>query len=100
MMNPKMLMQMKSLLTKFRQNHPKVPMFFSAASRAINEGSVTLIIMYFVSKMGSVPCDQRGQCDRDQFDYGRGKRTLHQYACDPGRSGNGADSGGDGIEVR
>ena len=35
MMNPKMLMQMKSLLTKFRQNHPKVPMFFSAASRAI-----------------------------------------------------------------
>ena len=40
MMNPKMLMQMKSLLTKFRQNHPKVPMFFSAASRAINEGSV------------------------------------------------------------
>ena len=40
MMNPKMLMQMKSLLTKFRQNHPKVPMFFSAASRAINEGRV------------------------------------------------------------
>ena len=40
MMNPKMLMQMKSLLTKFRQNHQKVPMYFSAATRAINEGSV------------------------------------------------------------
>ena len=76
MMNPKMLMQMKSLLTKFRQNHESADVL-----------------------LGSVPCDQRGQCDRDQFDYGRGKRTLHQYACDPGRSGNGADSGGDGIEV-
>ena len=77
MMNPKMLMQMKSLLTKFRQNHPKVPMFFSAASRAINEGSVIEI----------------------SLTTAEGKRTLHQYACDPGRSGNGADSGGDGIEV-
>ncbi len=40
MMNPKMILQLKTMMTKFRQNHPKVPMFFSAASRAINEGSV------------------------------------------------------------
>ena len=40
MMNPKMLMQMKSLFTRFQQNHPKVPMFFSAAAGVINEGSV------------------------------------------------------------
>ena len=35
MMNPKMILQLKTMLTKFRQNHPKVP-----ASKAINEGSV------------------------------------------------------------
>lgn len=40
MMNPKMLMQMKSMFERFRQNHPKVPMFFSAAAGAIDEGSV------------------------------------------------------------
>ena len=40
MMNPKMILQLKTMLTKFRQNHPKVPLFFSAASKAINEGSV------------------------------------------------------------
>ena len=40
MMNPKMILQLKTMLTKFRQNHPKVPQFFSAASKAINEGSV------------------------------------------------------------
>lgn len=40
MMNPKMLMQVKSMFERFRQNHPKVPMFFSAAAGAIDEGSV------------------------------------------------------------
>lgn len=40
MVNPKMLMQIKSLFEQFRKNHPKVPMFFSAASNAIDEGSV------------------------------------------------------------
>lgn len=40
MMNPKMMIQMKSLFERFRQNHPKVPMFFSAAAGAIDEGSV------------------------------------------------------------
>ena len=35
MMNPKMILQLKTMLTKFRQNHPKVPLFFSAASKAI-----------------------------------------------------------------
>lgn len=39
-MNPKMLMQVKSMFERFRQNHPKVPMFFSAAAGAIDEGSV------------------------------------------------------------
>lgn len=40
MINPKALLQMKSMLTKFRDRHPKVPMFFSAAANAIDEGSV------------------------------------------------------------
>lgn len=40
MINPKALLQMKSMLTKFRDRHPKVPMFFSAAANVIDEGSV------------------------------------------------------------
>ena len=28
------------LLERFRSNHPKVPMFFSAASQSIGEGSI------------------------------------------------------------
>ena len=28
MMNPKMILQLKTMLTKFRQNHPKVPSVF------------------------------------------------------------------------
>lgn len=40
MINPKALLQMKSMLTKFRDRHTKVPMFFSAAANAIDEGSV------------------------------------------------------------
>ena len=39
MINPKALLQMKSMLTKFRDRHPKVPMFFSAAANTIDEGS-------------------------------------------------------------
>lgn len=39
-MNPIAMMKIKSLMEKFRENHPKVPMFFAAASGAIEEGSV------------------------------------------------------------
>lgn len=38
---PKMILQLKTMLTKFRQNHPESASVFSpAASKAINEGSV------------------------------------------------------------
>ena len=39
-MNPMAMMQMKSLFSKFKRNHPKVPQFFAAASRCVNVGSV------------------------------------------------------------
>lgn len=39
-MNPMALMQMKSLLDEFKKNHPKIPMFFTAASKSIGEGSI------------------------------------------------------------
>lgn len=39
-MNPMVMMQMKSLFSKFKRNHPKVPQFFAAASRCVNVGSV------------------------------------------------------------
>ena len=39
-MNPMMLMQIKGMLDEFKRNHPKVPMFFSAAAQSIGEGSI------------------------------------------------------------
>lgn len=39
-MNPMAMMKIKGLLDRFRSNHPKVPMFFSAASQSIGEGSI------------------------------------------------------------
>lgn len=39
-MNPMALMKIKGMLDKFKQNHPKIPMFLGAASQAIDEGSI------------------------------------------------------------
>lgn len=39
-MNPMAMMKVKGLMDKFRENHPKVPLFFSAAAQNINEGSI------------------------------------------------------------
>lgn len=39
-MNPMAILQIKSLLDKFKNNHPKIPMFFSAASQSIDENSI------------------------------------------------------------
>lgn len=39
-MNPLAMMRFKSLIEKFKDNHPKMPMFFAAASDYIEEGSV------------------------------------------------------------
>lgn len=39
-MNPMNLMKAKGLLTKFTENHPKIPVFFKAASTQIGEGAV------------------------------------------------------------
>lgn len=40
MINPMALMQMKGLLDRFKNNHPKVPMFLTDAARSMGEGSV------------------------------------------------------------
>lgn len=39
-MNPIAMMKLKSLMEKFKNNHPKVPMFFDAVSKNIAEDSV------------------------------------------------------------
>lgn len=39
-MNPMALMQIKGLYDRFKNNHPKVPMFFKAAGQNIGEGSI------------------------------------------------------------
>lgn len=39
-MNPMAMMKVKGLLDRFKENHPKVPMFFSAAAQNIGEGSI------------------------------------------------------------
>ncbi|MBQ8412501.1 MAG: hypothetical protein IJX12_02705 [Lachnospiraceae bacterium] len=39
-MNPMALMKIKGLFERFQTNHPKVPMFFKAASQVIGEDSI------------------------------------------------------------
>ena len=40
MINPMALMQVKGMLDKFKNNHPKIPMFLSDAARSMGEGSI------------------------------------------------------------
>lgn len=40
MLNPMAMMRIKGLMEKFRDNHPKVPLFFNAAAQSIDEGSI------------------------------------------------------------
>ena len=53
-MNPMALMQIKGMLDTFQKNHPKVPMFFSAAAQNIGEGSI--IEMAVTSPDGKKMC--------------------------------------------
>lgn len=39
-MNPMSILKIKALFEKFKSNHPKIPMFFSAASKVMGEGSI------------------------------------------------------------
>ena len=39
-MNPMNVFKLKGLLERFKNNHPKVPMFFRAAVGSVQEGSV------------------------------------------------------------
>lgn len=39
-MNPMAFMQIKNLLEQFKMSHPKIPMFFIAASKSMDEGSI------------------------------------------------------------
>ena len=54
MMNPKTLMQLKPLLQKFQNNHPKVPQFFKAASGSVDENS--LIEISLTTSQGKTLC--------------------------------------------
>lgn len=39
-MNPMVFMKMKGLFERFKNNHPKVPMFFQAAAQTVGEDSI------------------------------------------------------------
>lgn len=39
-MNPMSVLKLKNLLSRFKENHPKVPLFLKAASGTITEGAV------------------------------------------------------------
>ncbi|MBR5682305.1 MAG: hypothetical protein IKW96_03350 [Ruminococcus sp.] len=39
-MNPMNVFKLKGLLDRFKDNHPKVPLFFKAAAGTVREGSV------------------------------------------------------------
>ncbi|MGN0435136.1 MAG: hypothetical protein ACI4D8_00725 [Wujia sp.] len=39
-MNPMAMLKLKGLFDRFKNNHPKVPEFFVAATKSIDEGSI------------------------------------------------------------
>ncbi|MCM1084044.1 MAG: hypothetical protein NC393_08480 [Clostridium sp.] len=39
-MNPMGFMKIKGLVERFKENHPKVPMFFTAASKSVDVDSI------------------------------------------------------------
>ena len=39
-MNPMNLIKLRSLFDRFKENHPKVPLFFKAAVGSVREGSI------------------------------------------------------------
>lgn len=39
-MNPMKLMQIRGMADKFKQNHPRIPDFFNAVAKQVDEGSV------------------------------------------------------------
>lgn len=39
-MNPMNLIKLRSLFDRFKENHPKVPLFFKAAIGSVREGSI------------------------------------------------------------
>ncbi len=39
-MNPMNVFKLKGLLDRFKDNHPKVPLFFKAVTGAVQEGSI------------------------------------------------------------
>lgn len=39
-MNPMGFMKIKGLVDRFKDNHPKIPMFFTAASKSIDVDSI------------------------------------------------------------
>ncbi len=53
-MNPMSLMKVKGLFERFQKNHPKVPMFFKAASQSIGED--TIIEINVTTKDGKTLC--------------------------------------------
>lgn len=40
MVNPMKLMQLKGMMDKFKENHPRIPGFFNAAACSVREGSI------------------------------------------------------------
>lgn len=63
MINPKVLFQLKSMLERFQQNHPKVPQFFQAAAGAVDEGSVIEITL--TTSQGQTLCTNMRVCAED-----------------------------------
>lgn len=39
-MNPMAMLKIKGLMDKFKENHPKVPLFLNATAMSIDEGSI------------------------------------------------------------
>ena len=53
-MNPLQMMQIKNMMDRFHQSHPKVQSFFTAAAEKVDEGSV--IEMRLTTSDGKTIC--------------------------------------------
>lgn len=54
MVNPMKLMQIKNMVAKFKENHPRIPGFFNAVADGLEEG--TVIEMTVTSPQGKKLC--------------------------------------------
>ena len=73
-MNPLQMMQIKNMMDRFHQNHPKVQGFFGAAAEKIDEGSVIEISL--TTSEGKTICSNIRVSRSDMELIGQAKQMM------------------------